>query len=160
MKKTIEIPAVTLNALKGLLFQNNGDIDLTPIIEDLSVGLDDAHKDLTAIHVALTMKGLKPNIEINPILYRGDWRTVKVFVYQGFSLIHGVATFEVFNIRWSEDKWVLNNNSCKEAMNLEQVEETLTKEIVKIKMSGMKEDENPDYEELTKIVEKIQTCKQ
>ena len=154
-KGMVEIPTVTLNALKGLLFSDNGNIDLTPLINDLSVGLDEGRKDLMAINVALTIKGLKPEIEVPKISYKGDWRMVKVYFYQGFSLIEGVAAFEVHQIRWNDNRWKGDNRVYKEVLGLGQVDEILCTEVSGIKMQGIKEDETPDIEGLVSYIEEL-----
>ena len=53
----VEMPAVTLNAIKSLLFTDKGGVDLSNIINDLG------GSDLTAINVALVHKGAKPQID-------------------------------------------------------------------------------------------------
>ena len=83
MKKLqmINIPATTLNALKQMLFNSENGTDLTNIINDL--GGD----DLTAIHVGLCHKGIKPEIcqksrysrDYSDYFYRYD--------FVGFSMI-------------------------------------------------------------------------
>lgn len=153
-KGMVEIPAVTLSALKGLLFNDNGNIDLTPLINDLSVGLDEDHKDLMAINVALTMKGLKPEVNISKISYREDWRAVKMYFYKGFSLIEGIAAFEVRIIRWDNNKWTLDKKVYTEMLGLAQVDECLT-HLSDIKIQGIKEDECPNMEDLDSIIEEL-----
>ena len=53
----VEMPAVTLNAIKSILFTDKGGVDLSNIINDLG------GSDLTAINVALVHKGAKPQID-------------------------------------------------------------------------------------------------
>lgn len=60
-KGMIAVPAMTLNALKQMLFSNENGVDLSNIIDDLA--FDDAHRDLTAIHVALVHKGITPEFD-------------------------------------------------------------------------------------------------
>ena len=60
-KGMVAVPAMTLNALKQMLFSNENGIDLSNIINDLA--FDDKHKDLTAIHVALVHKGITPELD-------------------------------------------------------------------------------------------------
>jgi F420-0:gamma-glutamyl ligase len=85
MKKTnndnfVTIPRQTLNTLKSLLFSENG-TDLSKIIDDLSFGKND---DLTAINVALTFKGLKPQIDPSA---RKDYNGSQL-VFINYSLIN------------------------------------------------------------------------
>ena len=53
----VEMPEITLNAIKSLLFTDQGGVDLSNIINDLG------GSDLTAINVALVHKGAKPNVD-------------------------------------------------------------------------------------------------
>ena len=53
----VEMPAVTLNAIKSILITDKGGVDLSNIINDLG------GSDLTAINVALVHKGAKPQID-------------------------------------------------------------------------------------------------
>lgn len=57
--KKVEISSATLNAIKNLLFANDG-INIKPLVEDLKVG--ETNEDLLAINVALVMQGAKPEI--------------------------------------------------------------------------------------------------
>lgn len=86
MATMVEIPAITLNALKGLLFNSENGVDLSGIINDL--GGD----DLTAIHVALAFKKQVPEIDRKPrysLGYSKEYYTV--YEYQSFSLILGTV---------------------------------------------------------------------
>lgn len=76
----VTIPRQTLNTLKSLLFSENG-TDLSKIIDDLSFGKND---DLTAINVALTFKGLKPQIDASA---RKDYNGNQL-VFVNYSLIN------------------------------------------------------------------------
>lgn len=82
----VEIPAITLNALKGLLFTEGDGVDLSGIIDD--IGGD----DLTAINVALAFKKQVPEIDRRlryAISYSKEYYTV--YEFQRFSLIRGVV---------------------------------------------------------------------
>lgn len=57
--KKIEISSATLNAIKNLLFANEG-TNIKPLVDDLKIGED--NEDLLAINVALVMQGAKPTI--------------------------------------------------------------------------------------------------
>lgn len=125
----VEIPAATLNALKGLLFDENG-INVSPIINDLSIGMNQANKDLLEINVGLVMKGLKPSLDIPAILYEGSYRCLNIYVYKGFSLIEGVAVFDQitasFKIEDETMTWYQNNSSINTPLlGIPQVEKSL-----------------------------------
>lgn len=153
-KGMVEIPAVTLNVLKKLVFDNDG-INMSPVIDDLSTGLPEEKKDLLAIHVALTMKGLKPDFDIAKVSYKGNWRSIKVYLYQGFSLIQGLASFKVFCVNWSsEEGWKARSSYESAVLGLHQIDD-LHIAIDGLKMDGLKEDELPDMEAFAEIVKTI-----
>lgn len=92
MKQTrkgfVEVPATTLNALKNMLFTNNDGVDLSNIINDLTPNAE--NRDLTAINVALTYKGVDVSIDERPH-YSYDWKNrYNRFDYSGYSLILGI----------------------------------------------------------------------
>lgn len=93
MKQTkkgfVEVPQTTLNALKNMLFTNNEGMDLSNIINDLTPNAE--NKDLTAIHVALTHKGVRVHIDERPH-YQHDYRNrFCQYDFCGYSLILGVV---------------------------------------------------------------------
>lgn len=96
----ISIPETTLSALKNMLFTNENGIDLSNLISDLSVGTD--NKDLVAIHVALTHKGIKPNIDTQTRYFR-DYTNFYELEYIGFSQIMGVVSAKRTEFNYSKD---------------------------------------------------------
>lgn len=94
MKQTkrgfVEVPQTTLNALKNMLFTQNEDgVDLSNIINDLTPNAES--KDLTAINIALTHKGVRVNVDERP-RYEYDWKNRYYrYDYVGYSLILGVV---------------------------------------------------------------------
>lgn len=92
MKQTkkgfVEVPATTLNALKNMLFGNDG-VDLTNIIDDLAPNAES--RDLTAINVALAYKGVQIDID-KRVHYDYDWNN-RFYAYKfvGVSLILGIV---------------------------------------------------------------------
>ena len=97
-KGFVEIPQMTLNALKGLLFGNEG-VDLSAIINDLKPCEGD---ELTAINVGLVYKGLTPEIDKSTRYYR-DYMTLVKWEYVGVSLILGVVKVKRFT-KWFDQK--------------------------------------------------------
>lgn len=86
-KGFVEVPIPTLNALKNMLLDNEGDIGLSLIISDLT--FEPEQRDLTAINVALTYKGVQPDIDERPH-YEYEWRNRYYrYDYAGYSLILG-----------------------------------------------------------------------
>ena len=89
-KGFVEIPQMTLNALKGLLFDNEG-VDLSSIINDLKPNEND---ELTTINVALVYKGLTPKVD-ETTRYKKDWKRLYRYEYVGLSLILGIVKVKV-----------------------------------------------------------------
>lgn len=86
-KGFVEIPTTTLNALKKMLFTNEGGVDLSAIVNDLTAS--EEHRDLTAINVALTYKGVEIDVDKRP-RYEYDWKNRYYrYDYAGYSLILG-----------------------------------------------------------------------
>lgn len=105
-KGFVQVPETTLNALKNMLFANEGGVDLSNIINDLTLSEETA--DLMAINIALVHKGIKPQIDTCP---RFEYNySNKYFVYQfkHFSLISGTITAERTTFAYEEN----NHNFC------------------------------------------------
>ena len=90
-KGFVEIPQMTLNALKGLLFGKEG-VDLSAIINDLKPNEND---ELTAINVGLVYKGLTPEID-KTTRFTNEWETLVKWEFVGISLILGVVKIKVW----------------------------------------------------------------
>lgn len=92
MKQTkkgfVEMPITIVNAVKNLLFNNEG-VDLTPIINDLAV--DEKHRDLCAISVALAYRGAKIEINTDTRYKHQFGKFITRYDYVGHSLIMGVV---------------------------------------------------------------------
>ena len=105
MKQTrkgfVEVPTTTLNALKNMLFTKDGNgVDLSTIVDDIAVG---ENKDLTAINVALTYKGIQIDID-KRTRYSYDWKNrYNRFDYIGYSLILGIIKVKRTLIEVGED---------------------------------------------------------
>lgn len=89
-KGFVEIPQMTLNALKGLLFGNEG-VDLSSIINDLKPNDND---ELTAINVGLVYRGLTPEID-KTTRFTNEWDTLVKWEFVGFSLILGIVKIKI-----------------------------------------------------------------
>ena len=112
-KGFVEIPQMTLNTLKGLLFDNEG-VDLSNIINDLKPNEND---ELTAINVGLVHKGLTPEID-KSARYVREWNSLIKWEYVGISLILGVVkvkrytkSFDTSNHEISNE-WKENDGVC------------------------------------------------
>ena len=91
-ENTVEISALTLKALKGLLFDANG-VDMSSIIDDLSVGQTEEQRDLMALNVGLVFKGMKPKID-ESTQYMFDYSNYYYRLdYIGYSLITGIVQY-------------------------------------------------------------------
>ena len=99
-KGFVQMPTQTLNALKNMLFTNEGGVDLSNIINDLAA--DDTHRDLTAIHVALVHKGV--NIDIDKATrYEHIYRNkITKHEYVGYSLILGIIKVQSYDCHIDE----------------------------------------------------------
>ena len=90
LSSTINVPVSTLNAIKNLLFsEKEGGVDLSPIVNDLTVGSDNS--DLMAINVGLTFKGIKPEID-KSTRYSVDYRELVEYKFVSYSMIRDVVT--------------------------------------------------------------------
>lgn len=104
MKKisSVSIPVTTLNALKGLLFNSEEGVDLSPIVKDLTVGND--NEDLVAINVGLTFRGLVPEVD-KTTRYSKDYRELVQYTFVSYSMIRDLVTYERKTIaRWDSNK--------------------------------------------------------
>ena len=87
---TINVPASTLNAIKNLLFsEKEGGVDLSSIVEDLTTGNE--NRDLMAINVGLTFKGIKPKID-STTRYSRDYQNLVEYTFISYSMIRDVVT--------------------------------------------------------------------
>ena len=107
-KGFVEVPQMTLNALKSLLFGNEG-VDLSSIINDLKPNEND---ELTAINVGLVYKGLTPEVDKSTRYYR-DYMTLVKWEFVGVSLILGVVKVKRFT-KWFDQKTQKLDDEWKE----------------------------------------------
>lgn len=102
----VEISAMTLNALKQLLFTEDG-VNLTNIVKDLAAG--GKNEDLSAINVGLTFKGIKPEMDMSPRWgnFNEYWRQYSAYTPTGYSLILDRVTYKKCDISRDkeQDKW-------------------------------------------------------
>jgi hypothetical protein len=91
-KGFVEVPQMTLNALKGLLFGKEG-VDLTSIIKDIAP--DENDTDLTAINVGLVYNGLTPEID-KTTRFEQNYDSIVKYEFAGFSMIMGVVKVKRF----------------------------------------------------------------
>lgn len=131
----VQVPEMTLKALKGLLFNDKDGIDINPIVEDLSASYD--NKDLCAINVALTFKGMKPEI-CQKSRYQKDWRNEYYrYDFVSYSLILGLVKVVAHKFRLEEngDATELGFNdsmlTCKEWLSYTTNAQNIVDEIRK-----------------------------
>ena len=103
LNSTISVPVSTLNAIKNLLFsEKEGGVNLSSIVDDLTIGNE--NRDLMAINVGLTFKGIKPEIDATT-RYQSDYRSLCELTFVSYSMIRDVVTYEKRTIaRWDNDK--------------------------------------------------------
>lgn len=88
------VPNTTLNAIKNLLFDNNG-VDLTSIVNDIATS---QNKDLTAINIALVYKGAVIDLD-KDTRYKYDYSDIyEELCYLSHSIILG--NMEVMRTRY------------------------------------------------------------
>lgn len=123
LAKPVSIPASTLNAIKNLLFsEKEGGVDLSPIVTDLAVGNE--NRDLVAINVGLTFKGIKPEVDTTT-RYQSDYRSLCELKFVSYSMIRDIVTCEKRVIaKWDNEK----NDLCPCADNNEPYTETMVLE--------------------------------
>lgn len=99
----VEISAMTLNALKQLLFSEDG-VNLTSIVDDLAAG--GKNKDLSAINVGLTFRGIKPEMDMSTRWggFSDYWRQYTAYTPTGYSLILDRVTFRKCEITRNKEK--------------------------------------------------------
>lgn len=99
----VEISAMTLNALKQLLFTEDG-VNLTNIVKDLAAG--GKNEDLSAINVGLTFKGIKPEMDMSPRWgnFNEYWRQYTAYTPTEYSLILDRVTYKKCEISRDKDK--------------------------------------------------------
>lgn len=121
----VSIPKVTLNALKNMLFNNENGIDLSNIVNDLTI--NDEQKDLVAINVALVHKGVEIDID-KTTRYEHDYGNyIRVYEYNGFSLIHGVVKTNSYQVQWNGTELVRTDDKIySNGYGLEQWERMTT----------------------------------
>lgn len=121
MKQTrkgfVEVPTTTLNALKNMLFtQDAQGVDLSNLINDLTPSAE--AKDLIAINIALTHKGVRVNVDERPH-YAHEWkREFTRFDYTGYSLILGVVKVHRTLCRLNDDGTIQELKTQDETMCL------------------------------------------
>ena len=102
LNASVTIPASTLNALKGLLFNSEEGVDLNSIIKDLAVG--NTNEDLVAINVGLVFKGLTPEIDTT-VRYSKDYKELVQYTFVSYSMIRDLVTYERKTIaKWDSEK--------------------------------------------------------
>lgn len=120
----VEISAMTLNALKQLLFLEDG-VDLTNIVKDLVAG--GQNEDLSAINVGLTFKGIKPEMDMSTRwgAFNEYWRQYSVYTPVGYSLILDRVTYKKCEVsrdkekdEWTSGKVYEDNMSMADWLNL------------------------------------------
>lgn len=97
----VQIPIQTLNALKNMLFSNEGGVDFSNLINDLTP--TEEHRDLTAIHIALVHKGVQIDI-CKAARYVHDWHNrVTKYEYISYSLILGIIRAKAYTCHIDEN---------------------------------------------------------
>ena len=149
----VEISTMTLNALKQLLFSEDG-VNLTNIVNDLVAG--GKNEDLSAINVGLTFKGIKPEMDMSPRWgdFNEYWCRYIAYTPTGYSLILDRVTFKKCEISRDKDKieWTSGtvyegSMSMAEWLNLTTEKADIDAFVVKMLEKYPVVDEQPSNEE-------------
>lgn len=111
---TVTISTATAEAICGLLYSENGGVDMSPIIDDLGGTI--VHK----LNMGLLMKGLKPKVDTRMRMHCKDARYRSVFVNYSFLLdrVDYEIQYRKDNGEW-RDNW--SNGHCS-LLEWEQLE--------------------------------------
>lgn len=110
-KGFVQVPAITLNALKNMLFTNEGGVDLSAIVNDIAT---EDTKDITAINVALVYKGVA--IDINKEThYVYSWSSqFYSYTFVGFSMILGIVKVQRTLCKFDENGEIVQIEPTRE----------------------------------------------
>lgn len=109
-KGLVAVPLPTLNALKQLLFNEKGTVDISPIVNDMAT--EECNQEILAINIALVMKGMKP--EIGKFRYKKEGNFLITWEMKHFSLINGIVTVRVHALKYENGTFVTYNGFPKE----------------------------------------------
>lgn len=109
-KGLVAVPLPTLNALKQLLINDKGTIDISPIVNDMTTS--EESKEILAINIALVMRGIKP--EIGRFRYKKEGNFLITWELKHFSLINGIVTVRVHALEYENGTFVNYNGFAKE----------------------------------------------
>ena len=109
-KGLVAVPLPTLNALKQLLFNDKGTVDISPIVNDMAT--EECNQEILAINIALVMRGMKP--EIGRFRYKKEGNLLITWELKHFSLINGVVTVKVHALEYENGTFVNYNGLAKE----------------------------------------------
>lgn len=100
-KGFVQMPTQTLNALHKMLFSNKDGVDLTNLINDLTI--NEEQRDLTAIHVALVHKGVNIDIDKSTRYEHYHGTHITKHEYVGHSLILGIVKAQSYDCHIDEN---------------------------------------------------------
>ena len=109
-KGLVAVPLPTLNALKQLLFNEKGTVDISPIVNDMITS--EESRELLSINIALVMRGMKP--EIGRFRYKKEGNLLITWELKHFSLINGIVTVRVHALKYENETFVTYNGLAKE----------------------------------------------
>lgn len=109
-KGLVAVPLPTLNALKQLLFNDKGTVDISPIVNDMTTS--EESQEILAINIALVMRGMKP--EIGKFRYKKEGNFLITWELKHFSLINGIVTVKVHALKYENGTFVTFNGLAKE----------------------------------------------
>lgn len=108
--KTYEVSETILKSINKLLFVKSGGVDLSPIIDDLSLGAD---KIVAQLKVGLLMNGLKEENPLPKVIfnYRYD-KVVDIYISEGYSMLTGKYLFTICKCDLEKKSFTLRESAC------------------------------------------------
>lgn len=109
--RMVEVSVSTLNALKKLVFNAEGGTDLSPIVNDIAGYKESAERDLTAINVGLSFRGIIPDMDERTRYgnYSSWNNSYQSYTFEHYSLILDRVTYMVLTHQYKDGQWTIIN---------------------------------------------------
>ena len=113
----ISVPTGTMQAIKDLLYVKEGGVDLSNILDDLSMGRENL---LLSINLALAFKGKTPKLD-QTIRYESGYKSYSSYECPSYSLIlNQVTCSKIYWKRNDEGQWVAQETNDNYLMSYEE----------------------------------------
>lgn len=104
----VSINPVTLNALVALVCDKEG-VNLSPIIDDLSNGLD-VDRAVVAANTVIAFKGIKVEVDSATRYCSGGQDNYRIWEFIAYSAILDRVTYKATYVKLKEGKWEKGNS--------------------------------------------------